>query len=111
MQINELAMALKILRSAGEGLEVDMTLSLAYVFLHVAQRPGVPQRELETLTGLLRPNLSRIVQTLGEGRKREGKRADGLKLVKVVPSQSDFRANDVYLTERGEKILKNIKEI
>lgn len=83
----------------------DMPVHLASVFLLVAMRPGIGQRELLNLMDISQPAISRNVAALTE-RDRHGK--PGLNFVVQRRDPLDARNTVLHLTAKGEEYLKRL---
>jgi len=88
----------------------NMTLNQALVFLEVARRAGksgrVENMVVRECTGLQHVTLSHLVAALAtEG--RTGKN-DGLQLIDLSESDTDGRAKQLYLTEKGNNLADKV---
>jgi DNA-binding MarR family transcriptional regulator len=89
-------------------LRSDMPMQTASVFLLVAMKPGIGQRELLDLMGLSQPAISRNVYAL-TAIDRHGK--PGLNLIVQHRNPADARNTMLYLTAEGNALLNRLLSI
>lgn len=85
-----------------------MPMQMASVYLLVAMKPGISQRELFDLMGISQASISRNVTALSD-RDRHGK--PGLNLIIQKRNPVDCRNTAIYLTTEGEALLSRLLSV
>ncbi|PZU83088.1 MAG: hypothetical protein DI528_17985 [Shinella sp.] len=89
-------------------LDHDAPMQMVSVFLVIAMRPGVYQRDLIGFVGISQPAVSRHVMALGE-RNRHGEPGLGLILQRRDPF--DARQITLHLTPAGKALVERLLSI
>ena len=95
---------LKIIETFRE-LRPEMPMQLASVFLIIAMKPGISQRDLLRLMDISQGAVSRNVTAL-TSRNRHGQ--PGLDLVIQRRDPFDARLTTIHLTTSGEELIKRL---
>ena len=92
--------------------QVHPQLRVAQVefLLTVALNPGRSQSELAVECGYTLAAVSRLVDTMGETGRRDGK-GGALGLIQARPDAKDDRLLLVTLTSRGKQLIKLLEEL
>jgi DNA-binding MarR family transcriptional regulator len=91
-------------------LNQNVTANQMIVFLLIAQRPGLTQKDIEQATGLNNGTVSRICAILSDrGLKARGH--DGLGLISIESAPGDYRVRVQFLTPQGKRVFQSIKRI
>lgn len=78
------------------------------MFLRIAAKEGITQKELESATGLDNGTVSRICAILSErGLKKRG--ADPLDLIRIDLSKRDYRSRAQSLSAKGKRFLEKLR--
>lgn len=83
----------------------EMPIQMASVFLAVAMKPGIYQRELAPLLGMAQSSVSRNVTALGP-RTRQG--GLGLNLVVQRHEPTDGKSYELHLTKEGRELAEQL---
>jgi DNA-binding MarR family transcriptional regulator len=81
-------------------IDPEMPMQIAHVFLVIAEKPGICQREIAAETKIGKSSVSRIVEWLGTG--------TGKGLVSSAPDFDDRRVSVLMLTEQGHRVLRRV---
>lgn len=100
---------LKVFKSVGAEIPIQQQL----LFITVAQNEGRTMPELQALLGMPQGTLSRNVKALGvylvTDPENPGKKiTDGYDLLMTRPDLSNRKALAVYLSPRGEEIIREL---
>ncbi len=99
--LNNISDAVEMMRE----IHPDMTLNQVMVFLTVAVRPGVTQREIMETLGVADSSASRIVAILSD----YGNRGTGpFKLIELVEDKRDRRNKLLHLTKKGQSLASKL---
>ncbi|WP_408037557.1 MarR family winged helix-turn-helix transcriptional regulator [Tenacibaculum amylolyticum] len=79
---------------------ISLTKTQWILLKKLEEKNGVPQQELAFLTGRDKTSLTRLVNTM-----------EKKSLVARIPCKSDKRINRIYLTKKGELLLKETSPI
>jgi DNA-binding MarR family transcriptional regulator len=89
-------------------LNKNITANQIVVFLHVAAKEGVTQKELEKATDLDNGTVFRICAILSErGLRKRG--ASPLDLIRIDLSHRDYRARTQSLSTKGKRFFERLK--
>ena len=86
-------------------LNAEMPMQTASMFLMVAMKPGVHQRDLPDLLGLSQSSISRNLQVLGNA-NRQGK--PGLGLVEQRIGSLGGKTPELHLTQAGKAMARRL---
>jgi DNA-binding MarR family transcriptional regulator len=103
MAKNPLTKALMVIE-AFRGLDAEFPTQIASILLHIARKPGINFKELQTLTGLGKSSVSRNVALLS---KEYGK----WHLVTMYEDPEDRRNKVAKLTPQGERFVAQLSSI
>lgn len=97
----------KLFRSieAFRGLNSEMPMQTASIFLMIAMKPGVHQRDLPDLLGLSQASISRNLRVLGKV-NRQGK--PGLDLVEQRIGSLGGKTPELHLTPAGKVMARRL---
>lgn len=99
------------LQFARQTIDQDMTVLSLAMFLVVASFPeheGAPMQKIVERLGISRSTCSRNVYSLCAGLVRKEQPKKGYGLVRTEPSEYDRRALNVFLTPKGQAVLKGL---
>ena len=85
-------------RFAGAGL--DLTKVQWILLMKLKDENGQPQNNLAFITNRDKASLTRLLTTM-----------EKKNLVARIPSETDHRVNRIYITARGEKVLKKAQDV
>lgn len=88
-------------------LDTEMQIQLVTMLVIVAQRPGVHQRDMDSLVGVSQSSVSRNVHSLSRYR-RDG--SPGFGLVEQRPDARDVRSQRLFLTVAGGAFVSRLVE-
>lgn len=106
MELGKLMTAVEMLENQSVSNR-EMTSQMIRVFLFVAENPAKTQKEMAHVLKINSGTISRVVTGLADGGSNKG----GLKLIKAVQSQIDFRSKQYFLTNKGVELSARIKNI
>lgn len=86
----------------------EMPIQMASVFLAVAMKPGIYQRELAPLLGMAQSSVSRNVMALGPKTRHGG---PGLNLVVQRHEPTDGKSYELHLTKEGRELARRLTEL
>ena len=86
----------------------DFHVSKFQVFLLIAQKEGIAQREIVQRTGLTQPTVSRIIARLANAPDKG--RGGGLHWVEANPDPMEPRRYILSLTPKGHKVLADVSD-
>lgn len=86
-------------------LNSEMPMQTASIFLMIAMKPGVHQRDLPDLLGLSQASISRNLRVLGKV-NRQGK--PGLDLVEQRIGSLGGKTPELYLTSAGKVMARRL---
>lgn len=89
-------------------LRAEMPMQMAAVFLMVAMKPGIHQRDLPDLLNLSQSSVSRNINALGRTDRHGGK---GLGLIEQRAGNLGWRTPELYLTDAGKGLVKRLMAI
>lgn len=104
--LESLVKAMQLLKQIHPQLRVAQVEFL----LTVAQQPGRSQSELAMECGYTLAAVSRLVDTLGNRGRRDGK-GGALGLIEAKPDSKDDRLMLVSLTSKGKNLVKLLEEL
>ncbi len=81
-------------------IDPEMPMQIAHVFLVIADKPGICQREIAAETKIGKSSVSRIVEWLSTG--------TGKGLVSATADLDDRRVNVLMLTDQGHGVLRRV---
>lgn len=85
----------------------DVTANQVIIFLLIAMRPGISQKELMKLTELADGTVSRICGVLSD---RGNRGTVGQGLIEIRPSPTSFRSTAQHLSPKGRRLLDAIRK-
>jgi DNA-binding MarR family transcriptional regulator len=105
---NELQLSNSILKELMK-IDPEFPLQWARCFHEIALNEGLTLNDVSERTGIAKSSVSRIIAGLSTGKKRYDK--NPYDLVKTVPSPTDSRAKEIYLTVKGKTLIDGIKDV
>jgi len=99
--LRELFRSIEVLRE----LRAEMPMQMASVFLMIAMKPGIHQRDLPDLLGLSQSSVSRNVSALA-AMTRQG--TPGLGLVEQRLGGLGWRTPELHLTQAGKMLARRL---
>lgn len=112
MNVEDAEWADKLVRVLEEfrKLNQNITVNTVVLFLQIAMREGVSQKELEKVTGLDNGTVSRICAILSDrGLKSRG--AEPMNLIRIGLSDTDYRARAQSLSPNGKRVFNSLRTI
>ena len=106
MELGKLMAAVEMLENQSVSNR-EMTSQMIRVFLFVAENPAMTQREMAHVLNINSGTISRVVTGLADG----GSSKAGLKLIKAVQNQTDYRSKQYFLTNKGVELSARIRNI
>lgn len=106
MELGKLMAAVEMLENQSVSNR-EMTSQMIKVFLFVAENPAMTQKDMAQALSINGGTISRVVTGLADGGSNKG----GLKLIKAVQNQTDFRSKQYFLTNKGVELSARIKNI
>lgn len=99
--LRELFRTLEVLRE----LRPEMPIQMASVFLMIAMKPGIHQRDLPDMLGLSQSSISRNITTLAAATKPG---APGLGLVEQRLGGLGWKTPELHLTQAGKALARRL---
>lgn len=93
-------------------VDADFPASHLAILVELSRHPGLNQVEIHERTGIIRANLSRYVSRLGDWKYKNTAKevVTGYGFLTAVPDPNNRRSIQLFLTDKGERFLKNIKD-
>ena len=98
-------LVMELLRSTGER---EFPLQLASVFFWIAAHNGCRQGDVAKAVGMSASSVSRCVTWLGPKHRLEHR--SGLQLVKREQDPTNYKANKLFLTPKGEQYVNLVEQ-
>lgn len=106
MELRKLMTAVELLENQAVSNR-EMTSQMIRVFLFVAENPAMTQKEMAQILNINGGTISRVVTGLAGGSSRKA----GLKLIKAVLNNTDYRSKQYFLTNKGVELSARIRNI
>ena len=106
MELRKLMTAVELLENQAVSNR-EMTSQMIRVFLFVAENPAKTQKEMAQILNINGGTISRVVTGLAGGSSRKA----GLKLIKAVLNDADYRSKQYFLTNKGVELSARVRNI
>lgn len=87
-----------------------ITANQMLTFLNIALEEGISQKDVVERTGIPSGTVARICAIMSD-RGLEKRSQEALDLIRIVPSDKDYRFRDLFLSNKGRLVFNSLRAI